>query len=48
MSPSEMKEITTGLSGKPEALHANGLHVAGVKYVLGKVEDGRSLYARKV
>ena len=37
----------TGLSGKPDKLYAEGLHVAGERYVLTKAED-RSLYARKV
>lgn len=37
----------TGLSGKPEKLYSDGLHIAGERYVLTKAED-RSLYARKV
>ena len=39
--------MITGLSGKLDKLYAEGLHVAGEKYVLNKAED-RSLYARKV
>jgi hypothetical protein len=39
--------VISGLSGKPEKLFADGLHVAGERYVLTKAED-RSLYARKV
>jgi profilin len=42
-----MQEVITGLGGKPDKLYADGLHVAGERYVLTKVED-RSLYARKV
>ncbi|CAD0013784.1 unnamed protein product [Aureobasidium pullulans] len=42
-----MKEIINGLSGKVDALYAEGLHVGGERYVLTKAED-RSLYARKV
>jgi hypothetical protein len=41
-----MKEVVAGLS-KPDNLYANGLHVAGERFVLTKAED-RSLYARKV
>ena len=41
-----MKEIINGLSGKVDALYAEGLHVGGERYVLTKAED-RSLYARK-
>jgi hypothetical protein len=37
----------TGLSGKPEKLYSDGLHVGGERFVLTKAED-RSLYARKV
>ena len=47
ISPSEIQEIVMGLSGKPDKLYAEGLHVAGERYVLTKAED-RSLYARKV
>jgi profilin len=47
LSPAEIQEVITGLSGKPEKLFADGLHVAGERYVLTKAED-RSLYARKV
>ncbi|KAH8751416.1 putative profilin [Hyaloscypha finlandica] len=46
LSPAEIQEVITGLSGKPEKLFADGLHVAGERYVLTKAED-RSLYARK-
>jgi len=46
VSPSEMQEVVAGLSGKPDKLYAEGLHVAGERYVLTKAED-RSLYARK-
>ena len=42
-----MDEVVTGLNGKPDKLYAEGLHVAGERYVLTKAED-RSLYARKV
>jgi hypothetical protein len=42
-----MQEVVLGLSGKPDKLYAEGLHVAGERYVLTKAED-RSLYARKV
>jgi profilin len=42
-----MQEVVTGLSGKPDKLYAEGLHIAGERYVLTKAED-RSLYARKV
>ena len=47
VSASEMQEIVSGLSGKADKLYAEGLHVAGERYVLTKAED-RSLYARKV
>ncbi|KAK0112186.1 profilin, required for normal timing of actin polymerization in response to thermal stress [Cadophora gregata f. sp. sojae] len=47
VSATEMKEIINGLSGKVDALYAEGLHVGGERYVLTKAED-RSLYARKV
>lgn len=42
-----MQEVVTGLSGKPEKLYSDGLHVGGERFVLTKAED-RSLYARKV
>ncbi len=42
-----MKEVVAGLSGSVDKLYAEGLHVAGERYVLTKAED-RSLYARKV
>lgn len=47
MSPTEIQEVVTGLSGSYDKLYADGLHIAGEKYVLTKAED-RSLYARKV
>merc|ERR1711964_699627 len=47
VSATEMKEIINGLSGKVDALYAEGLHVGGERYVLTKAED-RSLYARNV
>lgn len=46
VSPQEMQEVVTGLSGKPEKLYSDGLHVGGERFVLTKAED-RSLYARK-
>jgi len=46
ISPAEIQEIVTGLSGSYDKLYAEGLHVAGEKFVLTKAED-RSLYARK-
>jgi len=46
ISAAEMQEVVAGLSGKPDNLYSNGLHVAGQKYVLNKVDE-RSLYARK-
>jgi len=46
LSPAEIQEVITGLGGKPDKLYADGLHVAGERYVLTKAED-RSLYARK-
>lgn len=42
-----MQEVVAGLSGKLDKLYAEGLHVAGERYVLTKAEE-RSLYARKV
>jgi profilin len=42
-----MQEVVTGLSGKPDKLYSEGLHVGGDRFVLTKAED-RSLYARKV
>lgn len=42
-----MQEIVTGLKGSYDKLYAEGLHIAGEKFVLTKAED-RSLYARKV
>ncbi|KFY15127.1 hypothetical protein V492_02209, partial [Pseudogymnoascus sp. VKM F-4246] len=46
VSPSEMKEIVTVLGGDESTVWANGLHVAGERYVVFKVE-GRSIYGRK-
>lgn len=46
VSPTEMQEVVTGLSGSVDKLYAEGFHIAGEKYVLTKAED-RSLYARK-
>ncbi|TVY81549.1 Profilin [Lachnellula suecica] len=46
ISPTEIQEAITGLSGKPDKLYADGIHIAGERYVLTKAED-RSLYARK-
>lgn len=44
-----MKEIVKGLNGQHDDLYANGLHIAGERYVLTKVEDeNKVLYARKV
>ncbi len=47
MSAPEIQEVISGLSGKPDKLYSEGLHVAGERFVLTKCED-RSLYARKV
>ncbi|KAJ8058633.1 hypothetical protein OCU04_012809 [Sclerotinia nivalis] len=48
ITPTEMAEVVKGLNGKTDDLYANGLHLAGEKYVLTKVdEDGKVLYARK-
>ena len=41
-----MKEIVAGLT-KPDNLYANGLHVAGERFVVTNAQD-RSLYAKKV
>ncbi|PBP17122.1 hypothetical protein BUE80_DR012156 [Diplocarpon rosae] len=46
VSTTEIKEILAGLSGAVDKLYAEGLHVAGERYVLTNAED-RSLYARK-
>ncbi|OWP03718.1 hypothetical protein B2J93_6061 [Marssonina coronariae] len=46
VSAAELKEILAGLAGSVNKLYADGLHVAGERYVLTKAED-RSLYARK-
>lgn len=44
-----MKTIVSALSGgaAKDALWADGIHVAGQRYVVTKAED-RSIYARKV
>ncbi|PQE17941.1 profilin protein [Rutstroemia sp. NJR-2017a WRK4] len=48
ITPEEMKEVANGLAGKTDPLYANGLHIAGEKYILTKVEeDSKVLYARK-
>jgi hypothetical protein len=47
VSAPEIQEVVTGLSGKPDKLYSDGLHVGGERFVLTKAED-RSLYARKV
>lgn len=44
-----MSEVIKGLKGETDGLYANGLHLAGERYVLTKVdEDAKVLYARKV
>lgn len=49
VSPAEMKNIVAALAGGAAAdkLWTDGLHVAGERYVVFKVE-GRSIYGRKV
>lgn len=49
VSPTEMKNIVAALAGGKAAdeLWQNGIHVAGERYVVFKVE-GRSIYGRKV
>ncbi|TGO63177.1 hypothetical protein BOTNAR_0104g00250 [Botryotinia narcissicola] len=43
-----MTEVVNGLKGETGSLYANGLHLAGERYVLTKVEDdGSIIYARK-
>ncbi|THV44026.1 hypothetical protein BGAL_0760g00020 [Botrytis galanthina] len=43
-----MAEVKKGLDGATDSLYANGLHIAGERYVLTKVEDdNKVLYARK-
>merc|ERR1711964_519420 len=39
VSATEMKEIINGLSGKVDALYAEGLHVGGERYVLTKARQ---------
>ncbi|KFX88571.1 hypothetical protein V495_08198 [Pseudogymnoascus sp. VKM F-4514 (FW-929)] len=48
VSPTEMKNIVAALAGGKAAdeLWQNGIHVAGERYVVFKVE-GRSIYGRK-
>jgi len=46
LTPAEIREVVSGLSGNVDKLYAEGLHVANERYVLTKAED-RSLYARK-
>merc|ERR1712169_120116 len=38
VSATEMKEIINGLSGKVDALYAEGLHVGGERYVLKRLK----------
>lgn len=47
ISPEEMKEVVSALSGQVDKLYAEGLHVASERYVVTKAE-GRSVYGRKV
>ncbi|QSZ30955.1 hypothetical protein DSL72_000514 [Monilinia vaccinii-corymbosi] len=48
ITPEEMAEVVKGLNGNHDDLYANGLHIAGERYVLTKVEDeNKVLYARK-
>ncbi|KAF7914021.1 uncharacterized protein EAF01_000427 [Botrytis porri] len=48
ITPEEMAEVKKGLEGATDSLYANGLHIAGERYVLTKVEDdNKVLYARK-
>lgn len=49
VSPAEMKNIVAALAGGEAAdkLWTEGLHVAGERFVVFKVE-GRSIYGRKV
>ncbi|RFU34448.1 hypothetical protein B7463_g1845, partial [Scytalidium lignicola] len=46
VSAPEIKEIVTALDGKTDKIYAEGLHVAGERYVVTTAE-GRSLYGRK-
>jgi len=48
IKPEEIKEIVTGLAGNTDGLYSNGIHVAGVRYVLTNVGDeGKTLQCRK-
>ncbi|KAI1489459.1 profilin [Biscogniauxia mediterranea] len=49
VQPAEMKNIVGILSGNSDVIdkaHADGVHVAGERYVVTRIED-RSLYARQ-
>ncbi|TAQ87158.1 hypothetical protein B7494_g4537 [Chlorociboria aeruginascens] len=46
VTPNELKEVVKGLNGETDDLWAEGLHIAGDRYVLTKAE-GRVLLARK-
>jgi len=46
VSATEMKEVVAALGGVVDKLYAEGLHVAGERFVVTKAED-RSIYARK-
>ncbi|KAI1638527.1 profilin [Biscogniauxia mediterranea] len=49
VQPAEMKNIVAILTGTGDAIdkaHADGVHVAGERYVVTRIED-RSLYARQ-
>lgn len=49
VSPAEMKEVVNSYSDKGDIkkVTANGIHIAGEKYVTLKADD-RSLYGKKV
>lgn len=50
VSPEEMKSIVNILGATGDAVdkaHAEGVHVAGDRFVVTKIED-RSIYARQV
>ncbi|RQM06676.1 hypothetical protein DH86_00001322 [Scytalidium sp. 3C] len=46
VSAAEMKEIVAALEGNTDGIYANGLHVAGERFVVTNAQD-RSIYARK-
>jgi len=46
VSADEMKDVVAALGGKVDKLYAEGLHIAGERFVVTKAE-GRSIYARK-